>query len=50
MVHITAAGENCCEQAAGHMHEAEEGLLHGFSQEERDMLNSLLVRALENLK
>ncbi len=50
VVHITAAGETCCEEAAVHMHEVEEGLLRGFSQEDRDMLNSLLVRAVENLK
>lgn len=50
LAHITSAGEACCEEAAGYMHEAEESLLRGFSQEERIMFHALLVRAAENMK
>lgn len=50
LVHITSAGEACCEEAAGHMHEAEDALLRGFSQEERSIFNTLLARAADNIK
>ena len=30
LAHITAAGEECCREAAGYMAEAEQRLLHGF--------------------
>ncbi len=50
LVHITAAGESCCTEAAFHMDEAEEGLLCGFSAEERQTLNALLLRVADNLK
>ena len=50
VVHITAAGEDCCREAAGYMAEAEQMLLHGFSEDEKNMFNQLLVRAAENMK
>lgn len=50
LVHITSAGVACCTEAAYHMNEAEQTLLRGFSNEERDVLNSLLTRIADNLK
>lgn len=50
LVHITAAGEGCCADAAGHMKEAEEMLLRGFSGQERAQLNALLARVADNVK
>lgn len=50
LVHITPTGQACCKEAAYHMDEAEQTLLHGFSAEERDILNSLLTRVADNLK
>lgn len=50
LVHITRAGESCCTEAAGHMDEAEEALLHGFSPQERALLNRLLTRIVSNLE
>ena len=50
LVHITPAGEACCADAAYHMDEAEQTLLKGFSQEERDLLNALLTKAADNMK
>lgn len=50
VVHITHAGEECCKEAAGYMHDADEALLRGFSQEERVTFNSLLARAADNVK
>ena len=50
LVHITAAGERCCAEAACEMDKAEEHLLQGFSSEERSLFNHLLTRAVNNLK
>lgn len=50
VVHITPEGEALCEEAAYNKSEAEEILLQGFSREEGAILNSLLVRAAENVK
>ena len=50
LVHITAAGEACCKDAAGLMDEAEETMHRGFSKEDRDTLNALLAKVLENLQ
>lgn len=50
LVHITESGEGCCKAAAFHMEKAETMLLRGFSAEERDMLNRLLLRLLKNLE
>ncbi|MGN1027374.1 MAG: MarR family winged helix-turn-helix transcriptional regulator [Faecousia sp.] len=50
LVHITAAGEACCKDAAGLMDEAEETMHRGFSKEDRDTLNALLARVLKNLQ
>lgn len=49
LVHVTPAGEACCRKAAYYRQEAEETLLHGFSQEERAVLNALLRKAASNL-
>ena len=50
VVHITPAGEVCCRKAAGYMAEAEQMLLHGFSEDEKALFNQLLARAAENIK
>lgn len=50
VVHITAAGEDCCREADGYMTEAEQMLLHGFSESEKVLFNQLLTRAAENMK
>lgn len=50
LVHITSAGQDCCDDAAHNMECTEQTLLCGFSDKEREELNSLLKRALENLK
>ena len=50
LVHITSAGEDCCREAAGYMAEAEQMLLHGFSEDEKVMFNQFLARAAENIK
>ena len=50
VVHITPAGEACCRKAAGYMAEAEQTLLHGFSEDEKALFNQLLSRAAENMK
>ncbi len=50
LVHITTAGENCCKDAEGLMDEAEETMHRGFSKEDRDTLNALLAKVLENLQ
>ena len=50
LVHITPDGEACCREAAGYMTEAEQMLLHGFSEDEKAIFNQLLVRATENMK
>lgn len=49
VVRITAAGESCCREAAGHMADAEEALLRGFSEEEKVTFNRLLARAAQNM-
>lgn len=49
LVHITAAGEACCDQAAVHKEFAERQLLKGFSDSERSMLLELLKHAADNL-
>ena len=50
LVHITPDGEACCREAAGYMAEAEQMLLHGFSEDEKAIFNQLLARAAENMK
>ena len=50
LVHITAAGEACCNEASGYMNEAEEALLRGFSQQERIVFHTLLAKAADNIK
>lgn len=50
LVHITRSGENCCAEAARHMEEAEEALLQGISEEERVLLNGLLMRMAKNMQ
>lgn len=50
LVHITHDGEVCCREAAGYMAEAEQMLLHGFSEDEKALFNQLLARAAENMK
>ena len=50
VVHITPAGEVGCREAAGYMAEAEQMLLHGFSEDEKALFNQLLARAAENIK
>lgn len=50
LVHITSAGESCCKEASGYMEEAEQTLLHGFTEAEKKMFNLLLTRAAENMK
>lgn len=50
LVHITPDGEACCREAAGYMAEAEQMLLHGFSEDEKAIFNQLLTRAAENMK
>ncbi len=50
LVHMTAAGEQCCDEAACQMREAEENLLRGFSAEERSTLNHFLTRIVDNLQ
>lgn len=48
-VHITSAGEKCCAQAAVHMELAENKLIKGFTDEEKETLGKLLVKALGNM-
>ena len=50
LVHITPDGEACCREAAGYTAEAEQMLLHGFSEDEKAIFNQLLARAAENMK
>lgn len=50
LVHLTRAGEACCAEAAGHMHEAEDLLTRGFSEAEKETLHALLVRMAVNLR
>ena len=50
LVHITPAGEACCREAVGYMEEADNILLHAFSEDEKSLFNQLLARAAENMK
>ncbi len=50
LVHITLAGEACCRDAAGYMEQADQTLLKGFSEEEKETFNRLLARAAENMR
>ena len=50
LVHITPAGEACGREAVGYMEEADNILLHGFSEDEKSLFNQLLARAAENMK
>lgn len=50
IVHVTQAGEVCCKEASSHMNEAEELLLHDFTEEERIIFHHLLEKAANNLK
>ena len=50
LVHITPAGEACCRDAAGYMEQADQTLLKGFSEEEKETFNRLLARAAENMR
>lgn len=50
LVHITAAGKVCCKDAGSHMDKVEKLLLKNLSDEEQNILNSLLIRVLDNLK
>lgn len=50
LAHITPAGEALCREATRHMHDTEEMLLRGFSQEEQHMFNTLLMKAADNIK
>lgn len=49
-VHITTAGEKCCAEAAYHKEEADQKLLSGFSDAEREEFHTLLERAVKNLE
>lgn len=50
LAHITAAGEACCEEAACNMEEAGAVLLRGFTEEEKELLDRLLLKAIKNLE
>ena len=50
LVHITPAGENCCAEAVVHKDLAEQRLLKGFSEEEKEVLGKLLVKAAKNME
>lgn len=50
LVHITPTGEACCRDAAGYMEQADQTLLKGFSEEEKETFNRLLARAAENMR
>ena len=50
LVHITAAGEACCKDAAGLMDEAEGTIHRWLAKADRDTVNSLLAKVLENLQ
>lgn len=50
IVHITKCGLNCCTNADTKMHQAEEQLLDGFSEEEKENFNNYLERVLNNIK
>lgn len=48
-VHMTPSGKNCCAEAALHMEQSESTLLKGFTPQEREQFNALLMRAFHNL-
>lgn len=50
IVHITESGLNSCLKADTKMHQAEEQLLDGFSEEEKNNFNNYLGRVLNNIK
>lgn len=50
LAHITAAGEACCEEAVCNMEEARAVLLRGFTEEEKELLGRLLLKAIKNLE
>ena len=50
IVRITESGLNCCVKADTKMHQAEEQLLDGFSEEEKENFNNYLERVLNNIK
>lgn len=50
VVHITSLGKLCCSEASIQMEAAEEKLLKGFSDDEKTILNRLLIRVSNNLK
>lgn len=50
LVHITPAGENCCAEAVVHKNLAEQKLLKGFSEEEKEVLGKLLAKAARNME
>ena len=50
MANTIPSGEACCREAAGYMAEAEEMLLHGFSEDENVLFNQLLARAADYMK
>lgn len=49
-VHITAAGEKCCAETAYYREKADQELLHGFSETEKEMFQKLLEKAARNLE
>lgn len=49
-VHITPTGENCCAEAVVHKDLAEQKLLKGFSEEEKEVLGKLLAKAARNME
>ena len=49
-VRITAAGEKCCAESAYHKEEADQKLLSGFSDAEREEFHRLLEKAVKNLE
>ncbi|MGM9531266.1 MarR family winged helix-turn-helix transcriptional regulator [Intestinibacter sp.] len=50
IVKITPAGEECCIVAEKHMQEAEEDLLSGLTETERDIFVSLLKKVSTSMK
>lgn len=50
LVHITPAGENCCAEAVVHKELADQRLLKGFSEEEKEVLGKLLAKAARNME
>lgn len=50
LVHITQAGAACCSDAASRMEEAEQTMHRGLSAKDRDTLNTLLAKVLQNLQ